>query len=114
MKIDTARRSHDRDQRRVGQTSTAIIGAASLKCRLTVNVNGRKFEESHRLSAQPPWHRSLGEAGTAEYGSSKPLKSHAWLIATQDDLAVAVFVNDGKSGSDTVGPLLRRFLAKAS
>ena len=55
----------------------------------------------------------LAKTGTAEYGTSKPLKTHAWMIAAQDDLAVAVFVNDGKSGSQTAGPLLRTFLAKA-
>jgi cell division protein FtsI/penicillin-binding protein 2 len=56
----------------------------------------------------------LAKTGTAEYGASKPLKTHAWMIAAQGDLAVAVFVNDGKSGSSTAGPLLRTFLAKAS
>jgi cell division protein FtsI/penicillin-binding protein 2 len=55
----------------------------------------------------------LAKTGTAEYGTSKPLKTHAWMIAAQGDLAVAVFVNDGKSGSSTAGPLLRKFLAKA-
>jgi len=55
----------------------------------------------------------LAKTGTAEYGSSKLLKPHAWMIAAQGDLAVAVFVNDGKSGSSTAGPLLRTFLAKA-
>jgi cell division protein FtsI/penicillin-binding protein 2 len=55
----------------------------------------------------------MAKTGTAEYGTSKPLKTHAWMIAAQDDLAVAVFVNDGKSGSQTAGPLLRTFLAKA-
>ena len=55
----------------------------------------------------------LAKTGTAEYGASKPLKTHAWMIAAQGDLAVAVFVNDGESGSQTAGPLLRTFLAKA-
>ncbi|HTG84987.1 MAG TPA: penicillin-binding transpeptidase domain-containing protein [Gemmatimonadales bacterium] len=55
----------------------------------------------------------LAKTGTAEYGASKPLKTHAWMLAAQGDLAVAVFVNDGKSGSSTAGPLLRTFLAKA-
>jgi len=55
----------------------------------------------------------LAKTGTAEYGTSKPLKTHVWMIAAQGDLAVAVFVNDGKSGSQTAGPLLRTFLAKA-
>jgi cell division protein FtsI/penicillin-binding protein 2 len=55
----------------------------------------------------------MAKTGTAEYGASKPLKTHAWMIAAQGDLAVAVFVNDGKSGSGTAGPLLRTFLSKA-
>jgi cell division protein FtsI/penicillin-binding protein 2 len=55
----------------------------------------------------------LAKTGTAEYGTSKPLKTHAWMIAAQGDLAVAVFVNEGKSGSATAGPLLRTFLEKA-
>ncbi|HWH99518.1 MAG TPA: penicillin-binding transpeptidase domain-containing protein [Propionibacteriaceae bacterium] len=53
----------------------------------------------------------IAKTGTAEYGSSKPLKTHVWMIAAQGDLAVAVFVNDGKSGSQTAGPLLAEFLA---
>jgi cell division protein FtsI/penicillin-binding protein 2 len=69
---------------------------------------------SGRVLSDLPGPAVLAKTGTAEYGSSKPLKTHAWMIATQDDLAVAVFVNDGKSGSGTAGPLLRTFLAKAS
>ena len=53
----------------------------------------------------------IAKTGTAEYGTTKPLKTHAWMIAAQGDLAVAVFVNDGKSGSHTAGPLLATFLA---
>ena len=56
----------------------------------------------------------IAKTGTAEYGSSAPLKTHAWMVAAQGDLAVAVFVNDGESGSRTAGPLLRRFLAGAA
>ena len=32
------------------------------------------------------------------------------MIAGKGDLAVAVFVQDGESGSRTAGPLLRTFL----
>jgi cell division protein FtsI/penicillin-binding protein 2 len=52
----------------------------------------------------------IAKTGTAEYGSSEPLKTHAWMIAAQGDLAVAVFVKNGKSGSQTAGPLLAEFL----
>jgi cell division protein FtsI/penicillin-binding protein 2 len=70
-------------------------------------------EGSGRVLSNLPGPAVMAKTGTAEYGASKPLKTHAWMIAAQDDLAVAVFVNDGKSGSETAGPLLRTFLAKA-
>jgi hypothetical protein len=52
----------------------------------------------------------IAKTGTAEYGPKAPYKTHAWMIAGKDDLAVAVFVQDGESGSRTAGPLLRTFL----
>jgi cell division protein FtsI/penicillin-binding protein 2 len=54
------------------------------------------------------------KTGTAEYGEPGPdgsLPTHAWMVATTADLAVAVFVADGVSGSRTAGPLLEAFLA---
>jgi cell division protein FtsI/penicillin-binding protein 2 len=56
---------------------------------------------------------AIAKTGTAEYGTAKPPKTHAWMIAAQGDLAVAVFVADGESGSRTAGPLLARFLRGA-
>lgn len=53
------------------------------------------------------------KTGTAEYGKEVPPRTHVWMIATQDDLAVAVFVGDGASGSQTAGPLLEAFLRAA-
>lgn len=53
------------------------------------------------------------KTGTAEYGepgSDGSLPTHAWMIATQGDLAVAVFVETGESGSQTAGPILDAFL----
>jgi cell division protein FtsI/penicillin-binding protein 2 len=50
------------------------------------------------------------KTGTAEFGTGDPPDTHAWMIATQGDLAVAVFVEEGKSGSQTAGPILERFL----
>ncbi|UFN46205.1 penicillin-binding transpeptidase domain-containing protein [Nocardioides okcheonensis] len=53
------------------------------------------------------------KTGTAEYGepdASGSLPTHTWMIATRDDLAVAVFVETGESGSQTAGPLLEAFL----
>ena len=55
----------------------------------------------------------LAKTGTAEYGDAEPRRTHAWMIGAQGDLAVAVFVADGESGSATAGPLLREFLDEA-
>jgi cell division protein FtsI/penicillin-binding protein 2 len=66
-------------------------------------------------SLQPP--NVLAKTGTAEYGSTPDaagaLPTHAWMIAAQGDLAVAVFVETGESGSHTAGPILRAFLQAA-
>jgi cell division protein FtsI/penicillin-binding protein 2 len=51
------------------------------------------------------------KTGTAEYGNDDPPKTHAWMIATHGDLAVAVMVADGESGSKTAGPILKAFLS---
>ncbi|NYI71571.1 cell division protein FtsI/penicillin-binding protein 2 [Naumannella cuiyingiana] len=50
------------------------------------------------------------KTGTAEYGAD-PVGTHAWLVATRDNLAVAVFVADGRSGARDAGPLMRDFLS---
>lgn len=55
----------------------------------------------------------IAKTGTAEFGDKEPLQTHAWMVAGQDDLAVAVFVDVGDSGSGTAGPLLERFLRAA-
>lgn len=56
--------------------------------------------------------QALGaKTGTAEYGTARPPRTHAWMIAYTDDLAVAVMVADGQSGSGTAGPLLKNFLS---
>ena len=53
----------------------------------------------------------IAKTGTAEYvAEGGALRTHAWMIAAQGDLAVAVFVHDGPSGSSTAGPLLEAFL----
>lgn len=52
----------------------------------------------------------LAKTGTAQAGSGADLHNHAWMIATQGDLAVAVFVETGEYGSTTAGPLMEQFL----
>lgn len=56
---------------------------------------------------------ATAKTGTAEYGDGVPPRTHAWMIGTHGNLAVAVFVGDGASGSATAGPLLSRFLRAA-
>jgi cell division protein FtsI/penicillin-binding protein 2 len=55
----------------------------------------------------------LAKTGTAQFGTGKHLKTHAWMIAAQGDLAVCVFVDVGESGSGTAGPILEAFLRAA-
>ncbi len=63
--------------------------------------------------ADVPGPRVLAKTGTAEFGDRRPPETHAWMVAAQDDLAVAVFVERGESGSRTAGPLLEEFLRAA-
>lgn len=51
------------------------------------------------------------KTGTAEFGTDTPPKTHAWMVAIRGDLAVAVYVEEGESGSRTAAPLLKAFLA---
>ena len=55
----------------------------------------------------------IAKTGTAEFERDGKLLTHAWMIAAQGDLAVAVFVDVGSSGSGTAGPVLEAFLRAA-
>lgn len=56
----------------------------------------------------------LAKTGTAEFQSGSEILTHAWMIAAQGDLAVAVFVDTGETGAGVAGPLLERFLRGAA
>ena len=56
----------------------------------------------------------LAKTGTAEFGSETPPRTHAWVVALQGDLAVAVFVAEGELGSTSGGPLMKAFLEGAA
>lgn len=71
-------------------------------------------EGSARFLADVPGAPVGAKTGTAEHGTEQPPRTHAWMIGVQDDLAVAVFVEEGDSGSATAGPLLERFLRGAA
>lgn len=63
--------------------------------------------------AEVPGQPVGAKTGTAEFGDKNPPKTHAWIVAVQGDLAVAVFVEDGGLGATTSGPLLKQFLTAA-
>jgi cell division protein FtsI/penicillin-binding protein 2 len=48
-----------------------------------------------------------GKTGTAEAG---PEVTHGWFVGWQRDLAIAIFVEDGRSGSGAAVPLAEEFL----
>jgi cell division protein FtsI/penicillin-binding protein 2 len=50
------------------------------------------------------------KTGTAEYGEEVPPRSHAWVIGFRGDLAFAVLVEDGGSGSRVAVPAAETFL----
>ncbi len=52
----------------------------------------------------------IAKTGTAEFVGDHGVQTHAWMVAAQGDLAVAVFVDIGESGSHTAGPILEAFL----
>ena len=54
------------------------------------------------------------KTGTAEYGTESPPRTHAWMVGFRGDLAFAVLVEDGQSGSKTAGPIAKRFLQAAT
>ena len=52
----------------------------------------------------------IAKTGTAEFEKDGKTLTHAWMVAAQGDLAVAVYVDLGASGSGTAGPILEQFL----
>ena len=76
-------------------------------------LRGVVTDGSGRLLGDVPGPPVIAKTGTAEYAAGGRVRTHAWMIAAQGDLAVAVFVQDGSSGSGTAGPLLEEFLRAA-
>ena len=56
---------------------------------------------------------AIAKTGTAEFEKDGRVLTHAWMIAAQGDLAVAVLVDLGSSGSGTAGPIIEEFLRAA-
>ena len=55
----------------------------------------------------------IAKTGTAEFERNGKTLTHAWMVAAQGDLAVAVYVDEGASGSGVAGPILEQFLRAA-
>jgi len=55
----------------------------------------------------------IAKTGTAEFDAGGGNQTHAWMVAGQGDLAVAVFVDVGITGAQTAGPILAAFLRAA-
>jgi cell division protein FtsI/penicillin-binding protein 2 len=54
---------------------------------------------------------TYAKTGTAQYGTSKPLKIDAWLMGFKGDVAFAcLVVNANGNGGPTCGPIVARFL----
>lgn len=50
------------------------------------------------------------KSGTAQFGQADALKTHAWMIAFNDQYAVAAFVEEGDSGGAVAAPLIKALL----
>lgn len=53
------------------------------------------------------------KTGTAEFGENGQVLTNGWMIAFKNDIAVAVFVEKGKSGGSAAGPIVQAFLNAA-
>jgi cell division protein FtsI/penicillin-binding protein 2 len=51
-----------------------------------------------------------GKTGTAEFGTVKPLQTHAWFVGFRGDLAFSVLVEAGGVGGRVAAPLAAKFL----
>jgi cell division protein FtsI/penicillin-binding protein 2 len=80
---------------------------------LRTMLRGVVTSGSGSLLADVPGPPVIAKTGTAEFERDGQLRTHAWMIAGQGDLAAAVFVEEGASGSGTAGPILEAFLRTA-
>jgi membrane peptidoglycan carboxypeptidase len=54
---------------------------------------------------------TYAKTGTAEYGTTKPLKLDAWLVGFHGNIAFAALVVDSPGdGGPTCGPIVAKFL----
>ena len=54
----------------------------------------------------------LGKTGSAEFGPSDDLDTHAWFVGIWDDLAFAVVVEAGGPGGQVAAPIAGAFIER--
>jgi cell division protein FtsI/penicillin-binding protein 2 len=64
--------------------------------------------------ADVPGKPVIAKTGTAEFDRDGKRLTHAWMIAAQGDLAIAVYVDEGVTGAQTAGPIVEGFLRGAA
>ncbi len=69
-------------------------------------------EQGTATAARLPGEAVAGKTGTAEFGSARPPRTHAWFIGFRGDLAVAVLVEDAGFGGSVAAPVARNFFAE--
>ncbi|MFL6106966.1 MAG: penicillin-binding transpeptidase domain-containing protein [Marmoricola sp.] len=88
--------------------------ASSLRALMRAVVTEGSGVRLRSLGDNPPVY---AKTGTAEFGTptspGASLRTHTWMVGARGDLAVAVFVDVGQSGSQTAGPVLEAFLRAA-
>ncbi|MFN8079555.1 MAG: penicillin-binding transpeptidase domain-containing protein [Kineosporiaceae bacterium] len=62
--------------------------------------------------ANTPGGPVFGKTGTAEFGSARPPKTHAWFTGYQGGVAFAVVVEQGRSGGSVAAPIAKAFLTE--
>jgi cell division protein FtsI/penicillin-binding protein 2 len=66
--------------------------------------------EGTGTAAQLPGEPVHGKTGTAEFGTERPPRTHAWFVGFRGDVAIAVVVEDGGFGGQVSAPIAREVL----
>jgi hypothetical protein len=100
----------------IGVEGARIANAASLKSALVAAgapaaaaASAIAAAKAHPTFFEPVF--TVSRAGTAQYGTTKPLKTDAWLMGFKGDIAfAALVVNSAGNGGPTCGPIVAKFL----
>lgn len=88
----------------VRQLDPAVVSALR-------SLMGGVVREGTGERAAVPRRDVAGKTGTAEFGNSRPPKTHAWFIGFSGPLAFAVLVEDGGVGGEVAAPIAAKFLS---